>query len=1273
MEFALLGLILLAIPFVLPIAGWVSASRLRRRVTAIETVVLDLSAAIDRLHADLLHLREAGVSGAAAPAAVPPEPTSPPVPGPPESADVAAAIPAPRHDEAGAESRPPVSLPLAPVPLQVEDALAAAPTLEPSAAFESAPPFEPAPEHGAVEVTADRAVPPAIEASPEPPAGPPGPPTVPPRAAPAFDWESLIGVKLFAGIAGVALVIAAVSFLRYSVDQGWLQPPVRVAIGVIVSVVLLVLCELKAARQYPATANALDGAAVAILFATFFAAHALWNLIPAPATFALLAVVTALAVLLSIRRESLFIAVLGLLGGFATPALLSTGENRPIPLFAYLLLLNIGLAWVANRQVWPVLTWLTLGLTTLYQVVWVARFLDASQLPLAMGVFLVFPVASAAALLLSGRSPDDSSTPARSFSRTAMLSAVVPLLFLGYLSSVPEFGANAPLLLGFLLIVDAGLMAIAIARRMPITHALGAVGTIVVLAVWVTSSYVIDEGWKPALIGTSGFVALYLAALPLARRFGRPFEGAAVRTGLAAPLSLLIFPALAGIEPAFVHPLPAFGTLLVLLVVIAWRAAVERQGSFYYVASFFAIATQAIWSASYLTDERLGTAVAIYALFGLVAIAAPVLARRSGRPLQPAWGSGAVLLVSLVLLTFLSLGPISHSALWALALLLAIMNAGLFVDSASGGLPRISQIGSLMSWGLLAIWWRHSAGTIGVLPSLLVMTGLSLLTLAGYAWSARRSAAVEEPGTTAAALRQGLYLALVGQGFLYLIAANREWSLPPWPIFGALAVMTLGTSAASLLTRMPALHAAGAVAAALVIISWAGAAGSPVWGLTVVLAAAAVSAYALAWIRLAEGSSEASAAPGSSWAARGAAVVLFAAEGAVLTATVSGARPPFGAALAIHVAQIVAILVLTAWAGWRFVAIAAVVPAWLALAQWQQLPADTWRSLLIMAAALYAPFVAYPIVLGERARRSRDPYLAAVLASAMFFFAGRHAFNAGGLGWSVGAVPLAIAAVLALLLRRLLRLEPEGERDLARLALVAGAALAFVTIAIPLQLDHQWITIGWALEGAALAWLFRRIPHRGLLYFAIALLGAVLVRLVVNPEILLYEPRGATRILNWYLYGYLICAAAMFAASWWLAPTNDRLISGLPRVSAMLPAAGVILLFVLLNIEIADYYTVGPTITFRFGTTVSQDLTYTIGWLAFGMVLLAAGIYAQNRPARSTAVSLIAVTTLKCFLYDLSSLGGLYRVGSFVGLAFSLALVSLALKKYVLVRPADAP
>ncbi|HEX4912360.1 MAG TPA: DUF2339 domain-containing protein, partial [Vicinamibacterales bacterium] len=131
----------------------------------------------------------------------------------------------------------------------------------------------------------------------------------------SFDWEQFVGVRLFSAIAGIALVFAAVFFLRYSIDQGWLQPAVRVVIGVIVAVTLLVVCERKAARKYVLLANAMDAAAIAILFATFFAAHSLWDLIPGTTAFGLLALVTLTAVLLAIRRESMFIAVLGLLGG----------------------------------------------------------------------------------------------------------------------------------------------------------------------------------------------------------------------------------------------------------------------------------------------------------------------------------------------------------------------------------------------------------------------------------------------------------------------------------------------------------------------------------------------------------------------------------------------------------------------------------------------------------------------------------------------------------------------------------------------------------------------------------------------------------------------------------------------------------------------------------------------------------------------------------------------------------------------------------------------
>ena len=58
---------------------------------------------------------------------------------------------------------------------------------------------------------------------------------------------------------------------------------------------------------------------------------------------------------------------------------------------------------------------------------------------------------------------------------------------------------------------------------------------------------------------------------------------------------------------------------------------------------------------------------------------------------------------------------------------------------------------------------------------------------------------------------------------------------------------------------------------------------------------------------------------------------------------------------------------------------------------------------------------------------------------------------------------------------------PAGKKSrLAQLAWFGGVALFFITLIFPIQFQRQWITIGWALEGAALLWLFHRVPHPGL-------------------------------------------------------------------------------------------------------------------------------------------------------------------------------------------------
>lgn len=1205
-----LGLAILAIPFVLPIISWLMARRVRVRVDELAARVAEQDERILTLTNQLANLKK----------------------------DVAAPPP-----------KPPEPKPVPPLPVRVEPPPVPPP---PSPALVSPPPPPPP-------------APPPPRA-PRPPIAEPPPPAPPPAPSPAwsFDLERLVGVRLFSAIAGIALVFAAVFFLRYSIDQGWLQPPVRVVIGIIVAIALLVVCDRNAARKYELLANAMDAAAIAILFATFFAAHSLWNLIPGTMAFGLLALVTLTAVMLSIRHDSLFIAVLGLLGGFATPILLSTGENRPLPLFGYLLLLNVGLAWVAYRKGWTILSLLTLVFTTIYQWGWVARFLDAAQVPLALGIFTVFPLVGYGVLMVSrSRSGAVQESEDDRFEWTMLAASVLPVAFAVYLAASSAYREQYALIFGWILLIDVALFAIAVARSYELLHAAGAVTTLVAVAVWISVSYLPGAVfWMVGVVAL--FVVFYLAAPVIAERCDAAFEETGGDAIIVAPALLVAFPLLVAQEPRAASPVVIFPALFALVALIVWRSFTEATGRLYFIAAFFALVTEAAWSSRYLTPATLPQALITYTAFAALYLGVPQLARRRGTPLQPKWAPGVVLLFGLLMLIYFADARIAAAGLWGLALLLAVLNAALFIESASASLPVLALAGSFISWMVLLAWWLEAAADVGLLSSLLVVVGLSLVMVGGYIWGLRYASPRKnaEDATTPIGA-EGLWLALLGHGFLFAVAANLEWAVPPWPLFGALAVVTLAFSTAALASRNAPIHFASVVTSALILLVWRGVAQPAGHAETGVAALGVLVLFALAWMFVMARASDA-------MATTAAATIVISEINLVLMLTM--ARPAsFAVTLAAHVVGLVILLALGVRQSWANAASATALLGGLAAAS-ILIPETPGRDVLIHTGAIYAPFALLPLVLGSRARESRDPYIAALVAGAWCFLVARRGMSLAQLDWMVGVVPIAIGAITTVHLSQLLRLQPAGRRDLGRLALVAGAALAFLTVAIPLQLRQQWITIGWALEGAAVAWLYTRIPHRGLLLAAIGLLGAVFVRLTLNPDVFHYEPRGEMRIVNWYLYTYLIAAAAMGLAAWWLAKTDDLIAGSLPRPRHLLPGAAAILLFLLLNIEIADYYSTGPEILFRFGSSIQQDLTYTIAWLIFGIIMLAAGIYAKARPARVASVALIAVTTFKCFLYDLGSLGGLYRVGAFVGLAISLALVSLALQKYVLAPEKEA-
>ena len=131
------------------------------------------------------------------------------------------------------------------------------------------------------------------------------------------------------------------------------------------------------------------------------------------------------------------------------------------------------------------------------------------------------------------------------------------------------------------------------------------------------------------------------------------------------------------------------------------------------------------------------------------------------------------------------------------------------------------------------------------------------------------------------------------------------------------------------------------------------------------------------------------------------------------------------------------------------------------------------------------------------------------------------------------------------------------------------------------------------------------------------------------------------------------------------APPRERILG--VNAPPLFQTLGVILAFVLLNVEIADYFTpVGArALTWQFSGSFARDMTYTIAWSLFALGLLVAGIWKEARLARYAAIALLSVALLKLFFHDLAQLAQLYRVGALFAVAAVAILASFAYQRFL--------
>ena len=231
-------------------------------------------------------------------------------------------------------------------------------------------------------------------APPEPAARPPAPtppPPPPPKESPA--WLKAVKTWLFTGnlVAkmGLLILFIGVSFLlKYASERVSTPIEVRLA-GIVLADIGLLIWGWRMRLTRRGLSLPIQGAALGIMMLVTFGAFRIYHLIPSGLAFGLLFVLTAFTCLLAVLQNAFWLAAFGIVGGFVSPILTSTGSGSHVALFSYYTLLNAGILAIALKRSWRALNLLGFAFTFVIGTAWGMRSYAPALHYLSTQLFLI--------------------------------------------------------------------------------------------------------------------------------------------------------------------------------------------------------------------------------------------------------------------------------------------------------------------------------------------------------------------------------------------------------------------------------------------------------------------------------------------------------------------------------------------------------------------------------------------------------------------------------------------------------------------------------------------------------------------------------------------------------------------------------------------------------------------------------------------------------------------------------------------------------------------
>ncbi len=204
------------------------------------------------------------------------------------------------------------------------------------------------------------------------------------------DFEKFIGENILSKIGITTLVLGIAYFVKHAIDQNWINETGRVAIGIFVGGLIIAVAH-KLKNTYRAFSSILVGGGISVLYITVYIAFHDYQIFSQAVSFILLILITVFSVFLSILYDRKELAIFSLLGGFASPLLVSTGTGNYIVAFSYVLILNTGMLILAFKKQWRMVGTIAYILTQLFFWIWLmVSFREEQRFGATSFIFLFF-------------------------------------------------------------------------------------------------------------------------------------------------------------------------------------------------------------------------------------------------------------------------------------------------------------------------------------------------------------------------------------------------------------------------------------------------------------------------------------------------------------------------------------------------------------------------------------------------------------------------------------------------------------------------------------------------------------------------------------------------------------------------------------------------------------------------------------------------------------------------------------------------------------------